>query len=385
MFRCTAQFPVVQRMNEQYTEALRVLRKMMNTLRADTPITEYPVDRAASSDVRTGYIEGRPVRRLVVTLRSPGCSWVSRGGGCTMCGHWAGTTRGVLPDPRDTVRQFVSETARYNLDNIEVISIYNSGSILNPDEIHPVALENICTRISGMPSVGKVVLETRAEYVDPAVVASLARLLGPDIRLSIAIGLETADDRKRDLLMNKGCSLEEMKRVILSLEGIADVQLYVLLGLPFLTESELIGDAVRTIYCAADLGADEIHIEPATLQRYTLSGLLAEAGLYRLPSLYSLYEVLRTVVPDVRPYVSPFMHMPPPDRIPEGCSLCTDRLIYWLLERYNLSRDRKSLEYGSCGCMAAWRRRLEDVDPRPLEQRVLEAVSGLLPVDSFRG
>ena len=172
-----------------------------------------------------------------------------------------------------------------------------------------------------MPSIGKVVLETRAEYIDPAVVASLSRLLGPRIRLSIAIGLETADDLKRDLLMNKGCSLDEIERAVLSVKGMADIQLYVLLGLPFLTETELIDDAIGTIRCAARLGADEIHIEPATLQRYTLTGLLADAGLYRLPSLYSLYEVLGAVVPEVRPYVSPFMHMPPPERIPEGCSL----------------------------------------------------------------
>ncbi len=364
-------------MRNDFSEILSGLRSMMGTLRTDTPVRAFPRDSAASSDIRTGYLDGRPVKRLVVTLRAPGCGWVTRGGGCTMCGHYAGTIHGELPSASDTVSQFIRAIEAYDLGGIEVVSVYNSGSMLNPCEMDPDALRTICSIVGSIPSVGKLVLETRAEYVDTVAVADLARRLGNNKRLSIAIGLESADDIKRELCMNKGCPIDVIENAVRTLDGIADIQLYILLGMPFLTETETIEDSVESIRYAHEIGADEIHIEPATLQRHTLAYLLAAEGLYRLPSLHSLYEVLKRVVPDIRPYVSPFLHMPAPERIPEGCPECTERLISGLLDRYNYHLDRASLDYEPCTCMDAWRARLAEHDIRPLHHRVADALGAL--------
>ena len=210
-------------------------------------------------------------------------------------------------------------------------------------------------------------------------ISRLVGLLGPYRKLSIAIGLETADDRKRELCLNKGCSLREIARAVGEAQRAgAGVHLYVLLGLPFLTEAESVEDAVESLECARDLGADEIHIEPLTIQRHTLIERLHHAGLLRLPSLYSLYETLERALPAIRPYVSPFMHMPLPDIIPSGCPICTDTLIEGLLERYNIARDRESLARPACSCEVEWRSRMEEIDPRPLEDRIAEALTRLL-------
>ena len=107
--------------------SLNNLQNVLRSIRKNSPAAAFPHDLAASSDIRTGYLDGIPVRRLVITLRAPGCSWVSRSGGCTMCGHYAGTTQGVLPSSYDSVAQFTSEIAKYDINGIEVISLYNSG------------------------------------------------------------------------------------------------------------------------------------------------------------------------------------------------------------------------------------------------------------------
>ena len=353
----------------------------MRSLRFSTPYTVYPHDKAASSDIRTGYIDGRPVKRLVVTLRAPGCSWVERSGGCTMCGHYAGTTRGERPTTDDYFLQFRREISRYNLNEISVISIYNSGSVLNPGEFGINALKKIFRHIRNFPTVRKVVLETRAEYVDAGMLDELLNYLGPERTLTIAVGLETADDTKRQLCINKGCTTVDIERAVRTLKGRAEIQLYVLLGLPFLTEYEALEDAVKSIRCAQDMGADEIHIEPLTLQRFTLTEQLYRNGLLRLPSLYTLYEVLRRVVPDIRPYVSPFLHMPCPDIIPQGCPACSNRLVDGLLTKYNIDRDRISLEYEDCACIGGWRELLAETDSRPLTQRVNESLAELKSVE----
>ncbi|MFC1511926.1 hypothetical protein ACFL5H_01870 [Candidatus Latescibacterota bacterium] len=358
-------------------DTLARLQEALRSIRRQTPAQTFSTTAAALSDVRIGYLDGRPVRRLVVTLRALGCSWTQASGGCVMCGHWVGTTRGISPGNGDSLAQFRSEIAKYDLRNISVLSIYNSGSMLNPGELAPEALINLLAEIRTYPSIRKIVLETRAEYVDEAYVRELAAVLAPQARLSIAMGLETADDMRRELCLNKGCSAHRIEDAIELIREIADFQLYVLAGLPFLTEAEAIEDAIDAVRLAHRIGADEIHIEPMTIQQHTLVEALAQEGLYRLPSLYTLFEILRRVVPDIRPYVSPFMHMPLPERIPEGCPSCTARLREQLLWRYNITRDTASLEYDFCDCIPAWRARLCETDPRPLEQRVREALEVL--------
>ena len=96
-------------MNSTDKTSIEALRCVMHSIWAGTPITPFPSDRAASSDIRTGYVNGQPVNRLVITLRGPGCVWVKRGGGCVMCGHYAGTLQGVAPTIKETISQFRSE------------------------------------------------------------------------------------------------------------------------------------------------------------------------------------------------------------------------------------------------------------------------------------
>ncbi len=294
-----------------------------------------------------------------------------------MCGHYAGTLGGSTPDPEAVAAQFETETAHYSLQDFPVISIYNSGSVLNPDEIPFEALRTILEKIRPVAGPLKVILESRAEYVTSDLVEELAGVLGPGKTLSIAMGLETLDDGKRDLCVNKGCTFASLERAVASLDGKALSQIYVFFGLPFLTEREALEDTVTSVIAARDMGADEIHIEPATLQRHTLTWELARAGLYRLPSLRSLNEVLRRLFPDIRPYVSPFMHMPRPDIIPEGCPVCSGRLVRGLIEGYNVSRDVSALDDEPCGCIDGWLRRLEETDERPLALRVADSLDCL--------
>lgn len=361
-------------MNHAIPDLLDSMRGILHGIRASAPVILFSRHCAASSDIRTGYVDGRPVRRLVITLRGPGCGWVTRGDGCIMCGHHAGTTRGVVPTPEEYLAQFRSELARYDLCETEVLSLYNSGSMLNPEEIPRAALEQILADIRDLPTIRKVVLETRAEYVSGERLSRLRDILGAGKSLSIAMGLETSDDKKRSLCLNKGCSLAEIRRAVEAARGLARVQLYTILGIPFLTEAEAVEDTVHTIRCARDMGADEIHIEPLTIQKHTAIEYLYRNGLYRLPSLYSIYAVLRAVVPEIRPYVSPFLHMPLPEVIPNGCPSCTGLLIDGLLKRYNIHRDRESLDYPPCACQKIWRELMTESDDRPLEERVGQAL-----------
>jgi len=152
------------------------------------------------------------------------------------------------------------------------------------------------------------------------------------------------------------------------------VRIYVLLKGPFLTEGEAVEDAVASIRFAETLSPSEIHLEPATLQEHTLLYSLYNAGMYRLPWLWSVYEVLRRVGTESRVYVSPFNHMPRPAFIPENCPECTESVRNLIIEHYNLTFDLDPLEQYRCSCRKEWEKALSEQDPRPLDERVLQGL-----------
>lgn len=344
----------------------------------DVKVPSQP-GQALSSDIRIGYLKGRPVERLVITLRSPGCGWVRRGGGCTMCGHYAGTTMGDSLSPRDMVAQFARELGRYRGRRIPVLCLYNSGSVLNDEELSREALAGILARISARQEIRKVVLESRPEYCSEEKIQWIRKRLGPRV-LEVAMGLESSNDAVLAWTLNKGFRSEQFHRMAEKIGRYVRIRIYVMLKGPFLTEGEAIEDAVEAIRFARRLAPSEIHLEPATLQEHTLLHLLHEAGVYRLPWLWSIYEVLRRAGEESRVYVSPFNHMPRPLRIPGNCGACTEPVRELLIQNYNLTFDLEPLRRYSCACRGQWEESLSYEDPRPLKARVLQ---GLGAVEEF--
>lgn len=349
------------------------LKRTLALIRRLDPEAAVDPGKALSSDIRIGYLRGRPTERLVITLRSVGCGWVRRGGGCTMCGHYPGTTQGEPLQPRDIVRQFVREMAQYSGRNLPILCLYNSGSVLNEEEMPEEALSGILSEVAGHEEIRKVVLESRPEYCSEEKVKWIRKRLGSRI-LEVAMGLESSNDRILSMTLNKGFCAEEFRGMAERIREYVRLRIYVLLKGPFLTEGEAVQDAVDSIRFARTLSPSEIHLEPATLQRYTLLHCLHEAGLYRLPWLWSIYEVLRQVRGETRVYVSPFNHMPRPFRIPENCPECTASVRALLTRHYNLSMDLDRLHRYRCACREKWQEALLEQDQRPIRERVLQGL-----------
>jgi hypothetical protein len=359
-----------------YNSVRTDLKKALFQIRSRDPNTVYDPARALSSDIRIGYLHGRPVERLVITLRSAGCGWVRRGGGCTMCGHYPGTTRGEPLRPLDFLRQFQKEMAFYRDRNVPVLCLYNSGSMLNEEEIPGEALAGILDMVARKEGIKKVVLESRPEYCSKEKIRWIRKQLGPK-RLEIAMGLESSNDQILALTLNKGFASEEFRSMVEEIKEYVPVRIYILLKGPFLTEREAVEDAVSSIRFARTLSPREIHLEPATLQEHSLLHSLHGAGHYRLPWLWSIYEVLRRVGRECRVYVSPFSHMPRPYRIPENCRVCTGTIQDLLTRHYNRTFDLSPLHGYSCTCRSEWEEALLEEDPRPLAVRVIQGLEAI--------
>lgn len=358
-------------------DALIKVRELLKIIRDDTPKMVFDTKKAASSDIRIGYLKNKPVKRLVVTLRSSGCGWIKESFGCTMCGHYAGTTKGEKIDGSDYIAQFVNEIKKYDLSDTPLLCLYNAGSILNGDEISTRALGEILKEISKRDEIKKVVFETRSEYVNEESIRNIKQNLRQD-DVEIALGLESTDEKVRSLCLNKGLDRDDFFRAVKLIKENFGLRLYLMIKPLFLTEREGVEDAVRSFNDTLAYSPDEIHFEPATIQDHTIAHHLHKSGEYRPPWLWSIIEVLKRLPAGQRVYVSPFQHTPSPTVVPYNCKECTPKITKMILEDYNTHFDPAIFDGLECGCKEDYQRELSVINPRPLEERVYHASSSLL-------
>jgi hypothetical protein len=348
-------------------------------------LSRHETPLVASRDERSCHLDGEVVRRLVVTLRPAGCGWGAKGGGCIMCGHYLASS-GQLLDSHDLLSQWPRVIQELEEGQIPVLCVYNGGNILNPDEVDFNALIDLCRRLSAKPFFRRLVLESRPEYTQPHLIQALLDNLAPSQSIMLGVGIESANDAIRHLCLNKGLSWSDFKSVPHNSRCLQ--RFYCFFGAPFLTEAEMLTDTFDSILRFRQEQADDIHVESATIQRGTLLNRLWRNDSYDLPNLWSLVFLLRALPGGLFPYVSPFQHFPMPYQIPTTCGLCESSVVA-AFDAYNRRLDPSCFDNLACACLDSWALRLQETDPRPLEERIAatlgEANCALMPATAGAG
>lgn len=355
------------------TSYYRLLSETLERIHARIPLPDRSAFDAPDPDERTEYFEGAPRSRMVIYLPSRGCAWaLKKAHGCTMCGHLAKQTRRLAIPEGGHVRQFLSAFDRVDWSRHPILNLYNNGSFLNDGELPADERQTILRAIGANPHIRMVVLESRPEYVRERSVLELKDCL-PGKHVEVAMGLETFDDRRRAVSINKGFTRRQYDRAAAIIAKHLHLRTYVLLKPPLFTEAEAIDDASLTIRHAIDAGSAAVSLEPCTIQAYTLAEYLAACDLYRPPWLWSIVEVLRRCAPLGKVVVGMFQFYPAPTLVPHNCDACNERVLD-RLRAYNQTLDAGALDGLDCACRSAWQDALDAPAP-PFEQRVVEAAN----------
>ena len=240
-------------------------------------------------------------KEFTIILRTKGCSWaLGEMGGCSMCGYVQDANiENVKPE-------FITNQFEYALKNkiteIEkdnnnyVLKIFNSGSFFDDEEISDQVREHIYEKISKIPKIKEVVIESRADYINHKNLAEMRDLL-QDKYIEIGIGLETADDHIRQHYINKGLTFDDFKIALSTCkENNIGVKAYLLLKPPFLNEQGAIDDCVNSIRTCINLAVNTISINPLNIQKGSLAEYLWYQNRYRPPWFYSLFKCLKKAV-----------------------------------------------------------------------------------------
>ena len=201
---------------------------------------------------------------------------------CLMCDLWKNTTdrsvpAGAIPDQ--------IEWALEQMPEVKHLKLYNSGSFFDERAIPEADYKRIASLISSFETV---IVESHPKLINEKCLR-FRDMLKPE--LQVAIGLETVHPEILQKL-NKQMTLEDFNNSVsyLTQNGIRS-RAFVLLRPPFLSESEGVYWAKRSIDFAFDVGVESCVVIPVRAGNGAMD-LLMENGDFSLPNIHSLETVL---------------------------------------------------------------------------------------------
>ena len=255
-------YPSADRERDRWILKRRPGRRLLDP---STPYAALVEDEASESG------EVLPVATIFLTNRE--CPWR-----CLMCDLWKNTL--IHPAPPGAIAAQI-RGALAALPPARHIKLYNAGSFFDAQAIRPEEDEEIAALVRPFE---RVIVESHPALVGDRCLGFRDRLEG---RLEVALGLETIHPEVLPRL-NKRMSVDDFRRAadFLCASDIA-LRVFVLVGLPWLAESESLDWACRSIHFAFDCGATAVSLIPTRAGNGALDAL-AGAGEFAEPDLESL-------------------------------------------------------------------------------------------------
>jgi len=282
-------------------KALLLVENKIKELRKEVSIKTFNKNKLAEVEINKFYFQGEIVDRIMIVLRANGCEHYKKTGGCSMCSHFNGTMPNDVVSDKNYINQWNSvvdgtclekQSTNFSLNNFPVVCVYNLGSLLNEKEISVKAIKYIFSSLNTFKNIKKVIIESRAEYVNEEVLSLIKN--NYDGIVEVGIGVESTNNSIRQLCHHKGLQdLKIVNKAVYILHKYNFKALaYVNFKPCFLTEQESIDDAIKTSIDCFNIGFDAVSIEPTSLQEYSLVNFLKNLGHYRVPWLWSLQKIV---------------------------------------------------------------------------------------------
>ena len=297
--------------------------------------------------------EGTPCKAATVILRTKGCHWWWSSG-CTFCGYFNDTRDDITNE--DLLNQWnYSKEKLNNFEEVEMIKIYTSGSLLEDREI-PLEFQEFV--LSETNKLNKhLVIESRTEQLTSE---KLSWAIKYNPNFTVAIGLEAYDDEVLHFHINKGFTLKSWHKAVEQLKKFdLRVKSYLMFKPPFMSEGEALTQCIKWVKSII-IESDEISINPMNIQKGTIIDRLYRNGDYRPPWLWSLVELIRNVHDFVQPNgetKSRLIVHPTAAGKPRGAHNCgkCDEEVAAAIERYSVSGLLEEFQGLNCECYLKWK------------------------------
>ncbi len=231
--------------------------------------------------------EGPRTRRRIV-LTAHGCSVAT----CTMCPLPDEAVDARVPVTLDNwLRQLTQGLSQTPFGGIHTLTLFHNGNWFADREVPAAWREEIYCYLRAT-DIRELVVESLPQYLTAERLDHARRFLGPDIRLTVAIGLQSSSELVRELCIASTCLEDSFTRAVQLLHAQGDaVQAFLMFHPPFLTIEESMWDLRESIRYAQACGVTPT-ICPMRIAPHTVVADLAAKGLYTAPTLSDLCEAL---------------------------------------------------------------------------------------------
>ncbi len=262
-------YPADPSAQTDWIRGLRGARNVLDPRRAYASFVEAePTAAGPAEDVATIFLTNKE------------CPWT-----CLVCDLWTNTLEESVP-PGAIPEQIREALAR--LPAATMVKLYNAGSFFDPAAIPPSDLDEIA-RLVG--SFDRVIVECHPAFVASA--PAFARKIPG--RLEVAIGLETIHPEVLPR-MNKRMSTESYAAAALQLrEADIDVRTFLIVGLPWVDESEAVDWTVRSAAFAFEHGSTAVSLIPTRAGNGAMDAL-ERRGEFRPVSLATIERAAESVL-----------------------------------------------------------------------------------------
>lgn len=303
-----------------------------------------------------GDVKDHSTKNELVILLPVGCYWSKKNGSCSYCGYQSivdNIQEKYGPVDLLAITQHEWEL-QSKIHHIHRIAFFVGGSFL---EIPRDVRMSIIQFVSKL-NIEEVFFETRPELVTKNNIAEIKLALG-QIRLWIAIGLESADDYIRNVIHRKGFEkIEFEKAVKYCREGGAFPFAYIFVKPPIagITDREAYDDAIKSIQYIKKVGVLGAELECGYIVKDTPMHTMYVNGDYVLLRLWTIIQIILDASDLTTGFVrlAYFSDTPEPVAIPVNCEKCSSR-IYNALDEYRKHLDINTLkQLESCSCYTDW-------------------------------
>ncbi len=215
-----------------------------------------------------------------------------RSGSCLMCDY--GRTDKVGPNEiyLGTMDKILSEES----ESIDFLLLCSNGSILDEYQISTQLLTEILKKAQNC-KIPKIIIETHYKDVTKDRLNLIKSIIHKPV--TIEMGLETINPVYQSAFFMKGIDIGSYEKTVELIHSYNfDVELNIMLGLPFMSASEQVEDVKKTIKWAIERNCTPV-VFPINIKAHTMLRYLYENKLYSPISLWLLVHLLDSVEPTV--------------------------------------------------------------------------------------
>lgn len=315
-------------------------------------------------------LHGGDVNRLMAVYRTKGCFYGKNGIGCTMCNFNFYADNNVNENNIVTQHdQILSQLAFGRYAQFDLLTL---GNFFNDQEISQELRLKMLRPLAEIPTLKRVLIESRINYLYEQKLLSAKKCLRPDQVLEFAFGYEAVTEKVRNGILNKGVKEADLDEILKRCEDAGlDFVAYVLIKPHKLSEYEGIVEASNTaIHVLEKAGTYNLKARIAFEPVFVTEGKEVEIyflkGEYTPPKLWSIIEVLRRTIAkfgeDFKPG-SLFVGMNDENlshgRTASNCGKCDREVINYIRE-FNGLQDINRLLSLTCECKNEWEALIKD-------------------------